>query len=194
MSTMRRQTKKPIITTNSKFNFSNINILRAGINQSRNQNYRSFAERDKIDDLTLKGSAYNYWNWKCIIFQNLNGSREFGGMNDNVSKMLLEQRKCKILSNQLETPTRETLIPTKFFQCFKLFTSHTFLSILLLITQICQMRSRSVGWVNFLTAFFWWIWFPFTKIQSIYSKRLSVQKNTERRVLFSKIWGLVVLY
>ena len=44
-----------------KFKIPNITILREGINQSRNQNYRSFAEIE-IDDLTLKGSAHNYWN------------------------------------------------------------------------------------------------------------------------------------
>ena len=42
-----------------KFKIPNITILREGINQSRNQNYRSFAEIE-IDDLTLKGSAHNY--------------------------------------------------------------------------------------------------------------------------------------
>ena len=41
------------------FKIPNITILREGINQSRNQNYRSFAEIE-IDDLTLKGSAHNY--------------------------------------------------------------------------------------------------------------------------------------
>ena len=53
-----------------------------------------------------------------------------------------------------------------------------------------NMGSKSVDGENFLTAFFLGIWFPFTKIQSIY-KRLSVQKETQRRVLFSEILSLM---
>ena len=87
-----RNRETEMITKNhrtSKFTIPNITILREGINQSRNQNYRSFAEIE-IDALTLKGSAHNYWNWKCIIFQNLNGldARKAGHgsqFGDNVS-------------------------------------------------------------------------------------------------------------